>query len=65
MGNMRPDIDWRMFHIAGADGFIVVDLPPEASQEFRTHCREFHMYASRIGSTHRLVADRHLLLHLI
>jgi tryptophan synthase len=28
---------------AGADGFIVVDLPPEASQEFRSHCREFKM----------------------
>jgi tryptophan synthase alpha subunit len=30
----------------GADGFIVVDLPPEASQEFRKHCQEFQMYVS-------------------
>ncbi|ELR21149.1 tryptophan synthase alpha chain, putative [Acanthamoeba castellanii str. Neff] len=28
---------------AGADGFIVVDLPPEASQDFRKHCQEFQM----------------------
>jgi tryptophan synthase alpha subunit len=28
----------------GADGFIVVDLPPEASQDFRKHCQEFQMY---------------------
>jgi tryptophan synthase alpha subunit len=27
----------------GADGFIVVDLPPEASQDFRKHCQEFQM----------------------
>jgi len=36
----------------------VVDLPPEASQEFRSHCREFKMYFYCPLSSHFLNESR-------
>jgi len=49
MGYYNPVLNYGEYNFvrdaaaAGANGFIVVDLPPEEAENFRDHCKEFSM----------------------